>query len=253
MIEATRLTSRDARHQRSYDDLQRLYARYAPRYDRQFARYNDRTLAAALDAIVRPPQRVVDVACGTGLLAERIRHRWPLAALIGIDLSAAMLEQARRRLPPTDGDEHRGPLVWRLGNAEHLPVESGWADTLICTNAFHLVQDPTAALSEFRRVLGEDGTLVIVDWCADHLSMRLVVPALGLLRPQRRKVWPLERLTQALRAAGFGIVRQERFKVGPSWGLMTVVGATEGPKGRGPRAGQGRSPHDVVGSGGVAR
>lgn len=206
-----------------YAALRRLYARYAPNYDRRFARYSDATLRHAMQAIGdTPPGHLVDVACGTGLLIERVRLRWPATPSIGVDLSPDMLEQADRRLPTSDGSVSPS-TSWRVGPAEDLPIDDASADTLTCTNAFHLVQRPTDALAEFRRVLRPHGRLIIVDWCADYRSMRLLLAALPILLHQRRHPWTLERLRAAMETAGFVVTSAERFKVGPIWGLMTLV------------------------------
>lgn len=208
-----------------YAALRRLYARYAPNYDRRFARYSDATLRHAVQAIGETtPGRLVDVACGTGLLIEQVRRRWPETPAIGIDLSPEMLEQAGRRLPTSDGDASPA-TAWRVGPAEALPIDDACADTLTCTNAFHLVQRPTDALAEFRRVLSPQGRLIIVDWCADFRSMRLLLAALPIFRQQRRHPWTLPGLRTAIASAGFSIELAERFKVGSVWGLMTVVAA----------------------------
>ncbi|HMN95140.1 MAG TPA: methyltransferase domain-containing protein [Phycisphaerales bacterium] len=206
-----------------YRGLRKLYARYARGYDRRFARYSAATLGEAVSALgAEAPGRLVDVACGTGMLVEAVRRRWPETPAIGVDLSAEMLEQAERRVPAGDGASGP-PTQWRIGPAEALPLEEGAADTLTCTNAFHLVQRPVDALAEFRRVLVPGGRLVIVDWCADFRSMRALLAALEVVRRQRRSAWTLDDLGAAVAGAGFEIARSHRFKVGPIWGLMTIV------------------------------
>ncbi|MFO0873863.1 MAG: methyltransferase domain-containing protein [Phycisphaerales bacterium] len=210
-----------------YGALRRLYADYAPRYDRQFARYTATTLRRAIAALGdQPPGRLVDVACGTGVLAEQVRERWPGTPIVGVDLSPEMLAQAARRMPRTGTASTDGavPTDWRAGPAEKLPVGDGEADTLTCTNAFHLVQAPDDALAEFRRVLRPGGRLVLVDWSRDFLSMRGLLLALRVVRRQRRRPWTLESLRAAVELAGFSIEATDRFKSGPVWGLMTIVG-----------------------------
>lgn len=228
-----------------YGALRRLYANYAPRYDRQFARYTAATLGRAIAAIDAPPRSLVDVACGTGVLAEHVRKRWPATSIIGVDLSREMLDQAARRMPPTGERTARGGrderaayndgaavaattttaiTDWRIGPAEKLPVDNAFADTLTCTNAFHLVQDPDAALAEFRRVLAPGGRLVLVDWSRDFISMRGLLATLTLVRRQKRRAWSLDELAGAVERAGFAVELRERFKVGPVWGLMTIRG-----------------------------
>jgi ubiquinone/menaquinone biosynthesis C-methylase UbiE len=235
-----------------YGALRRLYARYAASYDRRFSRYSEGTLERAVAALAdQAPGRLLDVACGTGLLAERIRRRWPQTPVIGVDLSAEMLEMASRRMPRHDGSGG-GPLTdWRVGPAEALPVADGAADTLTCTNAFHLVQQPAQALAEFRRALAPGGRLLLVDWNREFLSMRLMLLGLRVFRRQRRVAWTLNALLREVRRAGFAVTSSARapreppgcpetsavrmapqsappcsggsFKLGPVWGLLWLV------------------------------
>lgn len=215
-----------------YGALRRLYASYAPHYDRRFARYSAATLDRAMLAIgEHSPGRVVDVACGTGLLAERIRDRWPESPIVGIDLSAEMLAVAAERLPRHEHGPGGPATDWRLGPAEALPVGDDCADTLTCTNAFHLVQRPASALAEFRRVLRPGGRLVLLDWCGDFRSMRGLLLALRVVRRQRRKPWTLASLSDAVERAGFAVESRARFKVGAIWGLMVLTAVAGGGAG----------------------
>lgn len=213
-----------------YGALRRLYASYAPNYDRRFARYSSATLDRAMHALGgQRPGRVVDVACGTGLLAERIRARWPEAPIVGVDLSAEMLAVAAQRLPKRERPDGVAPETdWRLGPAESLPVGDDCADTLTCTNAFHLVQRPDSALAEFRRVLRPGGRLVLLDWSGDFVSMRGLLLVLRVVRQQRRRPWTLEALRHAVERAGFTIESSDRFKVGAVWGLMVLTAIAGG-------------------------
>jgi len=212
-----------------YARLRNIYADYAPGYDRRFARYSRRTLDEAERAIARrPPTRLLDVACGTGLLGERLRKRWPSMDIVGVDLSPEMLARAAERLPPSSASRtvHAAEAArteWLEGSAESLPVDDHDFDAVVCTNAFHLVQESDAALAEFRRVLRPGGRLIIVDWCRDFLTMRLLLMWLRVTLPQWRRVRSLDELRRELTSVGCDVVDGRRFRAGPVWGLMTVI------------------------------
>jgi ubiquinone/menaquinone biosynthesis C-methylase UbiE len=208
----------------NYRNLLRRYASYAPDYDQRWAKYSRTTLRKALEAIPADGQAsLLDVACGTGLLAGMLRQRHPQLRITGVDISPQMLAKAQQRIPAAPGNG----VSWRLGHAEKLPVESAEFNVLTCTNAFHLVQDPHAALAEFRRALRPGGTLVLVDWCLDFPLMKVRDVVLRVFDRQRRQVRRLGELAGLLESAGFTVASRERFRT-PLWGMMCVVARTGG-------------------------
>jgi len=105
-------------------------------------------------------QRVVDVACGAGLdslIAARMVG--PQGRVIGVDMTTAMLEKARRGA--TDAGLTNVEFV--EGYAEALPVPEAWADVVISNGALNLMPDKVVALTEMARVLKPGGRLQISD------------------------------------------------------------------------------------------
>lgn len=98
------------------------------------------------------PRAILDVGCGTGILAARLAARHPDASVTGVDLSAGMLAQARRR---------SSEVTWIEADAQHLPFDNSSFDALCCTESFHWYADQARALGEFHRVLRPGGTLYI--------------------------------------------------------------------------------------------
>jgi ubiquinone/menaquinone biosynthesis C-methylase UbiE len=95
--------------------------------------------------------RVADIACGTGILADRIQRDLHPAAVYGVDMSEGMLRQAQSRSSEVD---------WRRGPAERLPFDDGTLDAVVTTSAFHFFDQP-AALREFHRVLAPGGLVAV--------------------------------------------------------------------------------------------
>jgi ubiquinone/menaquinone biosynthesis C-methylase UbiE len=100
-------------------------------------------------AALQPGERVLDVACGTGvvarLAAERISQRGRVAAL---DLNPGMLEVARS-LPVVRG----AVIEWHEGSALALPFPEATFDVVVCQLGLQFFPDRPKALQEFRRVL----------------------------------------------------------------------------------------------------
>jgi ubiquinone/menaquinone biosynthesis C-methylase UbiE len=97
--------------------------------------------------------RVLDVACGTGIVArtaaDRVGER---GSVIGLDLNEAMLVVARRLRPD---------LEWRQGDAAQLPFPDASFDIVLCQSALMFFPDPAQALREMARVVTADGTVAI--------------------------------------------------------------------------------------------
>lgn len=105
-------------------------------------------------ASVRAGQAVLDVACGTGIVARRAADRLGAdGAVIGIDLNAAMLAVARRVRPD---------LNWQQGDVADLPFPDRTFDTVLCQMALMFFPDRAAALTEMARVTTAGGTVAVV-------------------------------------------------------------------------------------------
>ena len=117
---------------------------------------------------LQPGERVVDVGCGAGidsLIAAKMVA--PDGLVIGIDMTEAMLEVARKSVHLAGS----GNVEFREGLSESLPVPDGWADVIISNGVLNLVPDKLAALQEMARVLKPTGRLQIGD-----ILVRAAVP-----------------------------------------------------------------------------
>jgi demethylmenaquinone methyltransferase/2-methoxy-6-polyprenyl-1,4-benzoquinol methylase len=107
-----------------------------------------------LRAGLRSGQTVLDVAMGTGLIAQAAL---PIVGakgeVIGLDLSEAMLKEARRKLDI--------PLI--QGTAEALPLADESVDFVVMGYAIRHIADLDACFNEFRRVLRRGGTLLLLE------------------------------------------------------------------------------------------
>ena len=117
-------------------------------------------------AAVGPGDRVLDVACGTGVVARAAAERVaPDGSVTGIDLNPAMLAVARRIAPEID---------WREGDAGALPFGRDAFDVVACQSAIFFFPDPTGALGEMGRVTRPGGRVAVQAFSS--LSMQ---PAYG--------------------------------------------------------------------------
>jgi ubiquinone/menaquinone biosynthesis C-methylase UbiE len=158
------------------------------------------------DAVVgalreRAPRRVLDVGCGTGQLAARLRRALPRAEVVGCDFSRGMLRRARARSPE---------VRWVQGDAQRLPFPDRHFDALVSTEAFHWFPDGAAALAEFHRVLAPGGRLLValVNPPFEALSASSRVLSRWLGEPF---TWPTQgRMRRSVERAGFRVEAQRR-------------------------------------------
>jgi SAM-dependent methyltransferase len=113
-------------------------------------------LAEALLAATGPirGRRVLDVACGTGVVARRAAGI--AAGTTGLDKSPAMLGLAARLDPR---------VRWVPGDAEDLPFPDHSFDVALCQQGLQFVTDPAGALRELHRVVAPGGRLALALWC----------------------------------------------------------------------------------------
>ena len=108
-------------------------------------------------AMVGPETRVLDVACGPGIVACAVARY--AARVTGIDLTPAMIAQARKR----QDREGLMNVEWRVGDATGLPFTDRTFDVVLTRYSFHHMTEPVLALGEMRRVCRPGGRLVVTD------------------------------------------------------------------------------------------
>ena len=105
---------------------------------------------------------VLDVGCGTGILARTAARRLNgSGSVTGIDINDGMLTIARRTPEP---------VTWRQGPAEHLPFPDHSFDRVVSQFAQMFFADQTASLTEMVRVTRPGGTITIATWASIDLS-----------------------------------------------------------------------------------
>ena len=116
---------------------------------------------ALLDlAELRAGERVVDVACGTGVVSRLAARRVaPRGTVTGLDLNEGMLAVAMRLPLPPDLT-----IDWRQGSALALPFADGTFDVVLCQQGLQFFPDRLKALAEMHRVLKPVGRVALSAW-----------------------------------------------------------------------------------------
>jgi SAM-dependent methyltransferase len=101
-------------------------------------------------AALQPGERVLDVACGTGIIARRAAGQvGPAGSVTGVDLAPDMIDVAKGVAAP-DGAH----VEWQVADAASLPLPDAAFDVVLCQMGLMFVEDRLGALTEMRRVLG---------------------------------------------------------------------------------------------------
>lgn len=185
------------------EDSASAYERYL--VPRMFAPWAQRLVDRAN---VDVGDRVLDAACGTGIVARTALDRvGSEGAIAGLDVNPGMLTVARDAAP-NDAD-----IDWREGDVTDMPFDEGAFDVVLCQQALQFLSDPTSALTEMRRVLSEGGRLGLSVWrplkCnrtytefADALEEHASAEA-GTMMRSPFPSWTRDDLRSMIRKAGF--------------------------------------------------
>jgi ubiquinone/menaquinone biosynthesis C-methylase UbiE len=134
----------------------------AENYDKNVVTYTMRPFAAILLELAdpRPGERVLDVACGTGVVARQAaRYVGVTGHVVAVDINPAMLTVARS-LPAPEG----AAIDWREGSALALPLPDATSDVALCQHGLQFFPDRPAAVRDMYRVLRPGGRIAVAVW-----------------------------------------------------------------------------------------
>ena len=157
---------------------------------------------------LRPGDRILDIACGTGIVARLAKERLSgPGTVVGVDLSSPMLAVARKLAPEID---------WREGDATALPLlDNEQFDVVVCQQGLQFFPDRPEAASQMRRALAPDGRLAVSTWLPEEqfpvlLELRHIAERhVGALVDRRHSFGEADALESLLRDAGFHDVRSK--------------------------------------------
>jgi ubiquinone/menaquinone biosynthesis C-methylase UbiE len=148
--------------------------------------------------------RLLDIGCGTGWA---VRYAAGLVGegggAYGIDISPKMIERAQAN------SRDYGNVHFYQADAEGLPFEDGFFDTVICTNSFHHYLNPVKVLEEVYRVLKPGGRAYVMDPTADLFIIKWADRRFRKKEPEHVKLYNTGEFRELFKAAGLHYVRSK--------------------------------------------
>lgn len=170
----------------------------------------ERTLARTR-ALIPAGARVLELGCGTGTAALRLAN--VAQSYVATDIAGRMIAIAQEKLAAAREAGMDHPLSFRQATASTLVREDGRYDVVVGFNYLHLAGDLPALLGDIRRLLAPGGLLVSKTPCVGDMNplIRLAIPLMQLVgKAPGVTTFTAAELEEAIRAAGFEIVANER-------------------------------------------
>jgi ubiquinone/menaquinone biosynthesis C-methylase UbiE len=128
--------------------LRAMFDRLAPTWETRIGEHHLWALDLALEGMPAP-RRILDLGTGTGVVAIALARRYPAAEVVGVDLSPAMIDEARRQVPPGLA----GRVDFEVADASALAFPDGDFELVALSNMIPF-------FDELARVVAPGGTLV---------------------------------------------------------------------------------------------
>jgi ubiquinone/menaquinone biosynthesis C-methylase UbiE len=196
---------------------------WSKKYDRSLLQFLifRRSHNMFISNIIRDPRkvRILDVGCGTGEFAMKLKSYKNDAIVYGLDISSEMINAAKAKF--------NGEIDFRIGDVEHMPYEDNYFDYLTCSHSFHHYPHKKKAVREMFRILKNKGKIMIIDGCKDSLLGRFIFDF--IVKAHEKGVHHLHsrQFVRILEEAGFKRVSQEIFN--PGIPLLFTIGVANKP------------------------
>ena len=165
----------------------------------------------------KPGDRVIDIACGTGVVARLVAARVGASGVVvGVDLNPGMLNVARS----LKAMDNAASVQWQEASADRLPFPDGSFDVAYCQLGLQFFADRSLALREMRRVLSAEGRMAVMVWCGIQESPgfaafaeileRNVGPAAATIMRAPFGLSDANELSRIVAAAGFRNIAVQR-------------------------------------------
>lgn len=171
--------------------------------------------------------QVIDLACGTGIVARKVRQKLGAGArIVGVDLNKGMIEIARNLT-----DQNARSCDWHVCNVTELPFESETFTMAFCQQGIQYFPDTVAALREIERVLRPGGRLSLTVWDGPSDFFIAIASALRERISEeaaRQSLAPfsfgeIDKLTEDMQRVGFREITSQLLTVDRTIGSQSAI------------------------------
>ncbi|MDP2303039.1 MAG: class I SAM-dependent methyltransferase [Ignavibacteria bacterium] len=179
---------------------------FAKKYDKFINKNASKTYGIILDNLAidtSKSENLLEIATGTCIIALRLSDHIP--KIIAIDISPEMIKIAKEKCL----QKSISNIDFRIGDSCNLEFQDKSFDTIIASNVLHLLFEPNLALQEMKRVLRDNGQIIIPTYChgANFIS-HIISRLMGLAGFKARTRWTLTSFRDFVRNNEFKIIKE---------------------------------------------
>ena len=147
-------------------------------------------------------EHLLEIATGTGIIAIKLSGH--VSQITAIDIAPEMLRVAKEKC----AKKQINNIDFKMGDACNLELEDKTFDTIVASNVLHLLFTPSLALEEMKRVLKDDGKIIVPTFChGANLRSHILSRILGLFGQSTRSRWSKKSFKEFIEQNGFKIIK----------------------------------------------
>jgi ubiquinone/menaquinone biosynthesis C-methylase UbiE len=179
---------------------------FAKKYDKFINKIASKTYGIIFDNLAidtSKSENLLEIATGTGIIALRLSDH--ITKIIAIDIAPEMIKIAKEK----SLQKSISNIDFRIGDSCNLEFQDKTFDTIIASNVLHLLFEPNLALQEMKRVLKDNGQIIIPTYChGANLKSHIISRLMGLAGFKARTRWTLTSFRDFVRENGFEIIKE---------------------------------------------
>jgi ubiquinone/menaquinone biosynthesis C-methylase UbiE len=150
---------------------------------------------------------LLEIATGTGLISIELSNQ--ISNITAIDIAPKMIEIAKSKAK----NHNITNINFQVGDSCNLDLESEYFDVVIASNVLHLLFAPEEAFQEMKRVLKNNGEIIIPTYChGENIKTLMISRLMGLFGFRARNRWSIKSFKSFVEKNGFKIDESEVFK-----------------------------------------